>query len=35
MTNTSVSNGRNYGVELTTPDDSKQVIPGGDISCQF
>ncbi|MFL2941782.1 MAG: hypothetical protein ACJZ2N_03165 [Candidatus Poseidoniales archaeon] len=32
MTNTSVSDGRTYGVELTTPDDSKQAIPGGDIS---
>ncbi|MBA60631.1 MAG: hypothetical protein CMB30_02920 [Euryarchaeota archaeon] len=32
MTNTSVNDGRTYGVDLTTPDDSKQAIPGGDIS---
>ncbi len=30
-TTTSVNNGRTYGVEFTTPDASKRVIPGGQI----
>jgi len=30
-TNTTTNNGRTYAVELTTPDDSLKVIPGGEI----
>ena len=31
LTDTSVTDGRTYGVELTTPDSSKQAIPNGSI----